>query len=112
MLAVVHHDQCFALRQLGAQRLDDWLSRHLAQPENLGHRAWHQCRIGQHSQVHQPDTVAVRADHLGGDLKRKPGLADAADADQGQQACPRQQALDLNQFALAANERCQLLGKI
>ena len=78
----------------------------------MRHRGRHQHGIADRSELNQPHTVAIRIHYLGGHLQRKPGLADAADANDGQQSLARQQPLDLDQLPFAADERRQWLGQI
>jgi hypothetical protein len=72
--------------------------------QDLRYRYWHQRRIGDRTEFHQPYAVAIRVDDFGRHLQCEPGLADATDADERHQPLARQQPLDLHQLALAADE--------
>ena len=95
-----------------AKRLRERRAHLLLNAEHLRDRGWHQQWIGDRAELHHPDAVTVGIHHLDSHLQRKPRLADATDAHESQQAFTRQQPLDLDQFAFAADERRQGCGQI
>ena len=84
----------------------------LAHAEHLRRLADDQRRIADRRQVEEPDAVGEVVDLLRRGLQRQPGLAQSAHAEQGQQARSAEQALDLRQFALAADEGRRLVGQV
>ena len=112
MLAVVENqqqgtildklDQCFGHR---APRL-------FLDAQHRCHRLRHQLRIGDWRELHEPDAIRIFVEHVGCDLQRKAGLAEAADAVKRHQSRFAQHLLHFGELALAADERRDLVRQV
>ena len=69
-------------------------------------------RVADRGQLDHPHAVGKLAGHLGADLERQPGLADAADAGQRDQPARPHELGDLGDHLLPAHERAQLLREV
>ena len=112
VLAVVEDQQGTAVLEVRAHRLQQRPIGLLAHAEHLRRLADDQGRVADRRQVEEPDAVGKVVDLLRRDLQREAGLAQPAHAEQGQQARCAEQALDLLQLAIAADERRRLVGQV
>ena len=112
VLAVVEHQQHLLRLQVTAQGADHGRRGGLLHAQDMRQRVRHQRRIGQRCEVDEPDAVAIGIENFRRGLQREARLADAAGAGQRQQACSRQELLDLGQLPFAADERIEHLRKI
>jgi hypothetical protein len=104
MLAVVQHEQQTALAEGGSERIDDGLACGFTNTDGGGDAMGDQLRVGQRSQLDQPDAVGIAVGHLGCQLERQAGLAAATNASEGKQPCLGQSPLDLSKLYLAPDE--------
>ena len=112
MLAIVQHDQDLAPPQMRTQRIGKGRARHFLDAERLRERRRDARRILKRPEFRQQHAVTIRIGDFGGDLQREPRLADPATANDRDQPPGTHQPLQLDQLALAPNERGRQGGKI
>ena len=112
VLAVVEDDQQRVLAQVLAQALGDGLAGVLADTQHVTRGVGNQRWVANRREVDEPHTVGIAVQHVGGDLQRKPGLAEAAHAEERQQPRSIEEPLRLGELGLAPDERCRLLRQV
>ena len=112
MLAVVEDQQRLQRLEVRAQRLRERASRLFAHAQHLRDLVRDQRRIADRREIDEPDAVRIRVEHVGGDLQREAGLAETAHAEEREQARALEQLLRLGDFALAPDERRELLRQV
>ncbi len=112
MLAIVEHEQEPPASDELLQRLADRPAGLFPDPERRGDRIGNEARIGHRREVHEPDTVGVRVQHLGGEPQRQARLADPADAGERHQPVVRKHRAQIDEVALAPDERRDLSGQV
>ena len=105
MFAVIHHQQHLSRPQAVDQRLRDGATRQDGHPENGGNRGWHERRIRDARQFHQPDPVGVPIEPLLSELLRKAGLSDAAHARKRQERGVLEDIVQLAELMLATRTK-------
>ena len=112
MLAVVQNQQHLLGSEVVRERLGQRAARLLANAQGGGHRLWHERRIRQRRQLHQPHTVFEPFHQLARRRQSQPRLAAAARAGERQQAAILQQPLYLGQLLLPSDEAGELQRQV
>ena len=107
LLEVIKHQQHRTIMQGVGQLLGNGHVRRVTKSKCLSNRAQREFLIADRGERDSRDTLRERGSQPVCDLKREPGLADAAGTGQGDKAHigPLQEPCDLVDLLLAANER-------
>ncbi|MDT8306479.1 MAG: hypothetical protein RRC07_11125 [Anaerolineae bacterium] len=108
MLAVIHNEQELLLGQKVDQRLGRRPPLLFRQAEDPTDSSWKQRRVANRGQVDPEEGFLIRLCKLARDFDRQPCLSTPARSSQSQKACSRQQALDIANLSLPADEPRQL----
>ena len=107
MLAVVEDQQHARLAELGAEAFKGRALRGKRETERGGSLRRHQRGVAEASQLHQPDTIAARAQPRRRSLESEAGLARPTGAGEREQATTVKQTGDLPQLPVAPDEARQ-----
>src|SRR5258706_8904941 len=112
MLRIVQHQQKTAGLEVIGNGSRQVLSRLLLEPEDIGHRLWHETRIGQGRELYQPSAVRIGFQQVARHLHGQACLAAATRARKGEQPRRGEQLLHLCDLLLAPDEARQLLRQV
>jgi hypothetical protein len=112
VLAVIQDEQQRARPQILLEGRARRAAGLFALPERRSDRLRNKGRIGQRSQLDQPDPVGVALQDVRGYLERQPGLAGPTGSDDRQQRRGPEQALDLGHLLLPPDEAGELPGQV
>jgi hypothetical protein len=108
VLAVVQNEQELAGLEGIREGLGERAARRLAQAQRPGHALRDERRLRQRRQLHHPDPIRVVLEELSGELQGQTGLAAAGRPREREQPRARQQAPQLVDLALPADEARRL----
>ena len=112
VLAIVEHEQEAPVARELEQCLEHRMPRVFLHAERGGHRLRHQPGIADRREFDQPHAVRIIVEHLCRHLQRQARLAEASAAQQRQEPRLAEQPGDFGEFALARDERRQLLRQV
>jgi hypothetical protein len=112
VLTVIEQQQQPLILEMLGERLDDWLALRFPHAEHRRHRLWHETRVRERREFHEPGAIRELFERVGGNLQAHPRLAAAASARERQQAGLGNQRLQLRQRLLTPNEARGLLRQV
>ena len=112
VLAIVENQEQRVFSHVSAERLRKRFAGLFVYPQDLCGRVRNQRRIPDRREVDEPDAIWILLQHVGPDLQRQAGLAEASHTQQRQQVRPFEQALGIGKLALPTDERGNLLRQV
>jgi hypothetical protein len=112
VLAVVEHDEHFAVGDMGGDRFPQWATGAVLGAQGRRHRMGYQLPIRQPSQLDQPHAIGNPTAQQDSRFEREARLAAPAWSGQCEQAMAARQADDLTELTFAAHETRELQGQV